>query len=117
MTKNIKNEAINVYCNTCNKEGNCVGEPEGGDLDFEVVLYWSCMNEECPDNGKDLEPSKEWWTNHRKQEELFLLEEEEFFADLANKSTEQVEEDNWPVIETEGMDPDVTAEVREGYQE
>ena len=113
MTKNIKNEALFVYCPTCGEEGCCIAEPEGSDLEWEVVLYWSCENTECTDCGKDLEPSKEYWENQRKQEELFLLEEEEFFAEIANKSPEQIVEENWPEVEHVGMDADVTAELRE----
>ena len=129
MTKNIKDELSFVYCPTCGEEGCCIAEPEGGDLDFEVVLYWSCENKECRDYGKDLEPSREWWARYYKEEQvamaemeeaelarLFEEDEKEFFESIKGKSPEEIEKENWPTVVNVGMDPDVTAEVCEGYQ-
>jgi hypothetical protein len=84
MTENIKDEALFIYCPTCKKKGCCVAEPEGSDLEWEVVMYWHCGNESCQDYWRDLEPSPVWWAHHRRQEELAREEGEKFFADLAS---------------------------------
>lgn len=42
-------------------------------------------------------------------------DEREFFGSIESKSPEQIEEENWPTVVNVGMDPDVTAEVREGW--
>jgi hypothetical protein len=50
-------------------------------------------------------------------------DDDKFFSSIERKCSEEIVEenqpvkDNWPTVVNVGMDPDVTAEVREGHQE
>jgi hypothetical protein len=77
MAKDIKDESLFVYCPTCRKQGCCIVEAEGNDLESEEVLYFTCGNRKCEDYGRDLEPSREWWARYYKEEETARAQAED----------------------------------------